>query len=178
MQQQTFNLAEDGMRPRGFLQVTKIRASDGEVIEQFESENLVVNAGRTAMAHMWSGDWFTGGNLGYVNLMKFGDRGYDLTDPTLPLPTDVTRTQLFCEDASRPILISKAVTIDWPDGTSGQKVRFSCTIGASEGNGTGRAGYSEAAMYRADGTFAAHKTFGVITKTNEFILTFRWTFQF
>jgi hypothetical protein len=175
---QTINLASEALPIRGFLEVTKIRASDGSVVTQFEAENLVVNAGRTGMAHMWAGEWFTGPNLGYVNLMKFGDRGYDITDPTLPKSTDVTRTQLFCEDESRPIIISKAVTVDWPDGTDGTKVRFSCTINANEGNGTGRAGYSEAAMYRADGVFASHKTFGVITKTNEFILTFRWTFQF
>ena len=178
MQQRTHHFSDEGFNPRGFLEVEKVRVSDGSIVERYEGENLVVNGGRSGMAHMWSGEWFTGPSLGYVNVMKFGDRGYEASDPTLPKATDVTRTQLFCEDESRPILISKPVVIDWPDGSAGTKVRFSCTIGANEGNGTGRAGYSEAAMYRADGTFAAHKTFGVITKTNEFILTFRWTFQF
>jgi hypothetical protein len=178
IQSRTIGLTDEGLRIKGTLQVQLIRASTGEIVEHYEADNLVVNGGRTGMAHLWAGQWFTGLNLGYVNVMKFGDRGHDTTDPTLPKETSLSREQLFCEDESRPIIISKAAAIDFPDGEQGQKVRFTCSIGANEGNGTGRQAYSEAGMYRADTLLAAHKTFGLITKTNEFILTFRWTFQF
>lgn len=163
---------------KGSLEVIKSLASTGAEIERFEDHNMVVNGGRSGMAHLWAGQWFTGPPTGYVNLMKFGDRGHDTSDATLAKTTQVTRTQLFCQDEARPIIITKSVTTDFPDGDSGTKVRFTCTVGASEGNGTGRQGYSEAGLYRVDGLLAAHKPFGLITKTPEFILTFRWTFKF
>jgi len=173
----------DKFNPRGYLEVFKIRASNGEVVEHFESENLVVDGGRSGMAHLWAGDWYSGPPTGWVNEMKFGDGGHENSDPTLPKTTSVDRQQLFCEDEARaPIISKKPVTVDFPDGDSGTKVRFTATVGAAEGNdggpNPGRRGYSEAGMYRDDGILAAHKTFGLITKTNEFILTFRWTFVF
>jgi hypothetical protein len=178
MKNLSIGLQDEGLKMRGFVEVILTREDTGEVVDHYTSENLVVNGGRAAMAHMWAGEWFTGPYLGYVNEMKFGDRGHETADPTLPKETDVERTQLFCEDESRPVIISKPVAIDYPDGDQGTTVRFTCTIAASEGNGTGRAGYSEAGLYRADGTLGAHKTFGIITKTNEFVLTIRWTFKF
>jgi hypothetical protein len=163
---------------KGSLQITKSDAVTGEILEQYESENLVVNNGRSGMAHLWAGQWFGGPPTGWVNTMKFGDRGYDPSDPTLPKDSSVDRTQLFCEDESRPIIVSKAAIVDFPDGDEGNKVRFTVSLGAAEGNGTGTQGYSEAGMYRVDGLLAAHKTFGIITKNSSVTLTFRWTFQF
>lgn len=169
----------DQMQVRGSVEILKIRESTGEIVQRIVDDNLVVNGGRAGMAHLWAGQWFVGPPVGFVNEMKFGDRGHDLSDPTLPKSTSVTRTQLFCEDESRPIIISrKPVAVDFPDGDSGTRVRFTCSVGAAEGNGTGRQGFSEAGLYRDDGVLAAHKTFGLVTKTNEFVLTFRWTFTF
>lgn len=170
---------KDQMSVRGSVEIIKQLASTGEVVERIEDHNLVVNGGRSGMAHLWGGRWFSGVPAGFVNEMKFGDRGHDPSDPGLPKTSNVNRTQLFCEDESRPIIIAKKpLTVDFPDGDNGTRVRFTCQVGAAEGNGTGRQIFSEAGLYRDDGVLAAHKTFGVITKTNEFIVTFRWTFQF
>jgi hypothetical protein len=170
---------KDQMSVKGSVEIIVSRADNGEVVERIEDDNLVVNGGRSGMAHLWAGQWFVGPPTGFVNEMKFGDRGHDTADPSLPKTTVTTRTQLFCEDESRPIIISKKpLTVDFPDGDSGTRVRFTCQVGSAEGNGTGRQIFSEAGLYRDDGILAAHKTFGVITKTNEFIITFRWTFQF
>lgn len=169
----------DVQKVRGSVQILVIRESTGEVVQRFEDDNLVVNGGRSGLAHLWAGQWFGGPPTGYVNEMRFGDRGHDTSDPSLPKTTQVVRTQLFCEDEARPVIISKKpLTVDFPDGDNGTRVRFTSTVGAAEGNGTGRQIFSEVGLYRDDGVLAAHKTFGVITKTNEFLITFRWTFQF
>ena len=172
----------DRFTVRGVLEIIKTHATSGEVVEHIEGDNLVVNGGRSGMAHLWAGDWFTGPPTGYVDVMNFGDGGHDSGDPTLPLTTEVTRTQLITEDTAGSPIIAKPVIVDYPDGDGGTRVRFTATVGAAEGNdgGTnpGRRGYSEAGLYRNDGVLAAHKTFGLITKTDEFILTFRWTFIF
>ena len=173
----------DQFRVRGTLEIIKSRVDTGEVVERLVDDNLVVTGGRSGMAHLWAGEWYAGPPTGWVNEMKFGDGGHELADPTLPKTTSVDREQLFCEDEARsPIISKKPVVVDFPDGDSGTKVRFTAVVGAAEGNegGTspGRRGYSEAGMYRDDGILSAHKTFGIITKTNEFLLTFRWTFQF
>lgn len=169
----------DQFKVHGSLQIIMTDKTTGEVLMDIEDDNLVVNGGRSGMAHLWAGYWFAGPPTGFVNEMRFGDRGHDTTDPTLPKSSSVERTQLFCEDEGRPIIISKKpLTVDFPDGDSGTTVRFTCTIDSTEGNGSGRQGFSEAGLYRDDGTLAAHKTFGLITKTNEFILTFRWRFRF
>jgi hypothetical protein len=174
---------KDNFKVRGILEILKIKAATGEVVERIEDDNLVVNGGRSGMAHLWAGEWYAGPPTGWVDEMKFGDGGHELSDPTLPKTTSVDREQLFCEDEARsPIISKKPLTVDYPDGDSGTRVRFSCTVGAAEGNegGTspGRRGYSEAGLYRDDGILACHKTFGLITKTNEFILTMRWSFVF
>ena len=164
---------------RGSVEIIKRRVSDGAVVEHVEDHNIVVNGGRQALAHLFGGDWRadTGTPRGYCTEMRFGDRGHQTADPTLPKASAVTRTQLFCIDEARPYLITKSpLTVDYP---STLEVRFTTTVGAAEGNtAAGSAGYSEVGLYRADGTLAAHKTFGLITKTDDFEITFRWKFTF
>lgn len=175
---QAMNMS-DQIRVQGSVEIIIARADSGEIVERFEDHNIVVNQGRSGLAHLFAGAWFEGVPAGFVNEMRFGDRGHDVADPTLPRVSALTRTQLFCEDDSRPIIVArKPLTVDFPDGDAGTTVRFTAVVGATEGNGTGRQGYSEVGLYRDDGILAAHKTFGLITKTDEFMITFRWKFQF
>jgi hypothetical protein len=163
----------------GSVEIIIQRASDGEIVQRIEDSNIVVRGGRSGLAHLWAGQWFSGVPSGRVNEMRFGDRGHDSGEPTLPKSSSIERSQLFCESEGRPVILAKKpLAVDFPDGDTGTTVRFTAVIGAAEGNGTGTQGFSEVGLYRDDGTLAAHKTFGLITKTNEFQITFRWKFEF
>lgn len=141
-----------------------------------EEKNLVVRKARSSMAHLIAGDNVTDY---YVAQMRFGQGGHDPSNPTVPIPPSVDDTDLFDpiagSDATQP------VTYEFPEGPEGTKVTFSATIPADcDINGTPPAGQaiSEAGLFSANGNMFAHKTFGLITKTEEFALTFRWTIVF
>jgi hypothetical protein len=161
--------------------------------------NLVVTRARIVMPRLLAGDVSPagggagGGNAagsGVITYMNWGDGGHDPSDPIhvrAGVP-DVADEDLYCVEVGGTPLAGEAVittpppgktvTHDYPDGDSGTKVRFICTLGLAEGNGPGSQAISEAALYSLNGDLFAHKAFGLITKTAEFSLTFRWTIVF
>jgi len=148
----------------------------GRLLRRIKDENVVVRLARTAMAHLIGGD---AASDYYVSQMRFGQGGHDPANPTRPIPATVDDTDLFepidGDDATQP------VTYTFPDGPEGTKITFSATIPADcDINGTPPDGQaiSEAGLFSANGRLFAHKTFGLITKTEEIALTFRWTIVF
>lgn len=153
---------------RGFLEITK-HFADGSA-DIVVSENTVVNFARSGMAHLIAGD-----NVAnyVINSMEFGDGGHNISNPSQPLATSVTDTGLFGSS-----VITKGVSISFPDGPTGTKVMFSSTILNGEANGAGSQEISEAVLNMGNGQIFAHKTFGLITKTSLISLTFNWTIIF
>ena len=71
----------------------------------------------------------------------------------------------------------QVVTADYPERN---KVRFRAEIATSELNGAGGTGQpiSEAGLFDGRNFMFAHRTFGVITKNENFSLIFLWTIVF
>lgn len=144
---------------------------DGNVIETIDfGSNVITYLGRSNMAHLLAGD-DTANRI--ASTLKCGDGGHDPLDPTTPLGVDASDTDLYGTE-----IISKSVTYDFPDGSSGGKVRFTAEIASNEGNGSGSQAYSEVGLYDLDDRMIAHRTFGLITKSEAFGIIWRWSFIF
>ncbi len=140
----------------------------GKIMKRMNlGDNIVTNQGRSNLAHLLAGDETTDR---IVDNLKAGDGGHDPLNPTVPLPVDASDTALF-----GTLIISKTTTYDFPDGATGYRVRFTADILPAEGNGTGSQEYSEVGLYDVTGRMMTHKTFGLITKTADFGLSFRYT---
>lgn len=149
----------------GQLVIVSTDVHTGKILDISAGENIVVNYGRSGIAHMMAGDDVD--NHKIVSMM-FGD--------TTGSPA-VTDTGLF----GSVILMSggaqvKPVTFDFPDGPSGLKVRFTAVVSASEGNGGGTQIYQEACLIKGNGEIFSHKVTGVITKDATVVLTAAWTY--
>ena len=132
--------------------------------------NTIVNIGRVNMAHLWAGDDAANRS---VHEFRFGGEGHVPSNPTQAQPTAATDTSLY-----GPTIISKLASHSYPDGSSVGKVSFECEILANEGNGVGAQPYSEVGLYDAQDRLLAHKTFGLITKSEAIGLVFRYSFIF
>lgn len=144
---------------------------DGNVIETIDfGSNVITYLGRSNMAHLLAGD-DTANRV--ASTIKCGDGGHDPGDPTVPLAVDVSDTDLYGTE-----IIAKTVSYDFPDGSSGGKVRFTAEVAANEGNGSGSQAYSEVGLYDLADRMIAHRSFGLITKSEAFGIIWRWTFIF
>lgn len=145
----------------GILTLIASDALTGKILQQVFGENIVVNLGRSGLAHLIAGDNVS--NYEIVSMM-FGDGN------TAPAVTDT--------GLSGSLIITKSTTYDFPDGGSGLKVRFTATVGADEGNGSGTQTYREACLVMGNGSIFSHKVSGAITKDNTVVLTAIWTYIF
>ena len=154
--------AEKAPSGLGFLTLVASNVATGEILQVAHGMNIVVNTGRSGLAHLLAGDDV---NTHKVTTMRFGD---GTGSPT------VANNALFGAQ-----IIDKAVAVGFPDGNAGLKVSFSATVGASEGNGGGTQVYQEVALMKGNGVdFFSHKVSGSISKDNTIVLTAVYTFVF
>jgi len=168
------NLLEKVKVPVGYL-VIQSYDLDGHLIDQVEGENIIVNNGREALAHLMGNDstldW-------HIDAIKLSNGGYgsnaDPSDITVMKPVNVTDEDLF----NTP-LFTKEITdanISFPDT---RKVVFSSSMEANEGNYGDSQDYSEAGLYYRNGTLMfTHRAFGYVIKNDKTRLAITWTFTF
>jgi hypothetical protein len=137
--------------------------------------NLIVNGARGDMSRLLVADG-NGSGARYVTKMSFGDGGHDPMNPTVAIPPTVLDVALGHEHVS---IGKKTVTYDFPSATS---VRLIAGLSDSEGNGLG---LSEVGLWTTDNPASpgnpilfARKTFGLITKSSLFSITFYWEIIF
>lgn len=136
----------------GVLEIKIFRK--GELVEKWESENLVVDAGRTIMAKL------VGGQTGlHISKVAFGSNGSD------PAPGDTTIQNAF----------TKAVSAVSYPATS--QVKFDFILLESEANGLS---IREFGLICVDNTLFARRTRGgkVIDKASDFSIQGQWTIFF
>lgn len=150
-----------GPVPIGWLEILLIDAKTRAIVQKIAGENIVVDGGRHALAHLWAGDDAVNQ---VITQMQFGDGvvAPDVTDAAL----------------SGTVIITKPTTADFPVAVPDTKVRFTATVDQGEGNGPGSQNYTEAGLLTANNTLAAHRVFGLVTKTSDLIIQATWTFTF
>lgn len=133
--------------------VLTITDAAGNVLEQYEDKNLVVNGGRAAvMALLGAGDTDK-----QLTKLAVG------TNPTAPTGADTAITGAF----------TKALgAVTYPTVSS---VQFAWTLGAGEANGINIA---EFGLLCDDLTLFARKVRAVIAKNSDIILNGSWTISF
>lgn len=132
--------------------------------------NIVTDLGRSDMAHLIAGDSVSNRKVSEV---KFGDGGHNPSSPTQALVPTAADTDLYGDE-----VISKVTSFEFPDGANGTRVTFTATIAENEGNGSGAQPYSEVGLYDLDGRMLTHKCFGLITKSDAFAMSIRYTIAF
>jgi hypothetical protein len=160
----------DRARPRTELQLVITDHRTGKSRAIFLGENIITDLGRSNMAHILAGD--DAANR-IVTEVRFGDGGHTVGDPTTPLAPSASDT-----DLNGSTIIVKATSFDFPDGSGGSKVRFTATVAANEGNGSGSQAYSEVGLYDQTGRMMTHKTFGLVTKSDAFSIAINYTILF
>lgn len=126
---------------------------EGNLLENYVDENLVVNGGRQAVMLL----------LGSATSTKQLTRLSVGTNGTQPVGTDTAITGAF----------TKALgAVSYPTISS---VRFDWTIGAGEGNGIA---IREFGLLCTDNTLFARKVREVINKNSDIILNGNWTISF
>lgn len=136
----------------GEVHIQKVRKSDGEVVEDITTDNLVVDKAKEIMAHLLSGD---DPDNYKVSKMTFG------TNDDAPTPEDLV--------VKTPITPVKPIaSVEYPNASS---VRFIVTLDQDEANGFPIA---EAGLQAQNG-LVARVSFGPLTKDSDFIFIFRWT---
>jgi len=151
----------------GVLEVWK-KYKDGREERVFRDSNLIVTSGRASMAVLLSGDDETPDQrvMGY---MAWGSGGVNPGAPTVPLPPQPSDTGLANE------LLRKSLDPEDHDFPTATTVRFIKTIEQPELNGTQ---ISEAALFTKDTVIFSRKTFGALTKNEDFEFEFRWEIRF
>jgi hypothetical protein len=132
-----------------YLEIIK----NGEIVEKYEDNNLVVNTGRTAVMEL----------LGAADPDKQLTQIAFGTNGTAPAGTDTAITGAFTKNLG---------TVTYPTATS---VKFDWTLGALEGNGIA---ITEVGLLCFDGTLFARKTREVINKNSDIILNGSWIISF
>jgi len=171
-------------KPKGSVQIVAKNVKTGEEKVIHEDPNLVVTLARGDMSRLIAGAYtdavpattFAHLKARTVSKMSWGTGGHDPLNPTNPIPPTAGDTGLAAEIGA---VGKKTVTYDFPNSTT---VRFIGSLDETEANGEG---ISEAGLWTEDnpdtpGTniLFARKTFGLITKTADFIFEFRWRIIF
>ena len=171
-------------KPRGELEIIATHVGSGEKKVLVDGANLVVNLARRDMSRLIAGaytDLLPATTLAElkarcVTKMSWGSGGHYPSNPTIPIPPTSNDSALAIEIG---VVGKKSVTYDFP---ASMIVRFESSLGESEANGYG---ISEAGLWTNDNPDSpgnpilfARKTFGLITKTSDFIITFRWKIIF
>lgn len=139
---------KDKVDPRGVLEITVYR--DGQPIEHWRDENLIVNGARAIQAQRLAGE----GEGRHVARIGFGEGSSPAS------PNDTGLTGAYTRDL---------VGHDYP--ATGE-VRFHFELARSEANGKM---IREFGLIAADGTLFSRKVRGVIEKYDEISLSGTWT---
>ncbi len=143
---------QETSKPRGIFAL-KVIDDCGNVLENYEDDNLIVNGGRAAIANLIGAATSTKD----VTQIAFGTNG------ALPLLTDTAITGA----------VTKAVNgVTYP---STGRVQFAWSLELAEGNGTTIREYG---LLCQDNTLFARKTRAEITKNNTIRLEGTWTIIF
>jgi hypothetical protein len=171
-------------KARGEVQVVAKNTKTGEIHVLVDDRNLVVNVARNDMSRLIAGDYTDGVSAGTlsqlrarcVTKMSWGSGGHNPLNPTEAIPPVATDVALAIELVSPG---KKVVTHDYPNTTT---VRFIGSLDETEANGQG---ISECGLWTEDNPDSpggnllfARKTFGLITKTADFVFEFRWKIIF
>lgn len=123
--------------------------------------NVTTNSIKTQICHLIVGHE---ANLRYINRMVFGVGGHEEGNPLVPIPPQPTDTQLESPIISKPI-----ASFEFPSPASVKIVAF---LTETEGNGFT---FTEAGLITANNILVARRTFGGMTKSNDFVFEFTWT---
>ena len=158
----------DRVRAVGLLTMVAWDAVTGDIKQIQHGQNLVVNLGRSGLAHLL-GDADPNRK---VDRMQFGDGS---TSPAVT-DTGVSGSIILMNGGAQ----FKTVTRSYPDPFPGLdlKVQFEATVAQNEGNGAGTQIYREAALFEVGGDLFSRKVTGDITKDNTLVLTATWTIIF
>lgn len=169
---------------RGYFQI-RVLDSFGNVIQDFEKENIVVNVARTTMAKHLSGQSTTP-----INKIIFG------TKQNPPQP-DASRTQLYSQESipqdfmytisfTPPLTNGPATNIVEDDQGSGSTVEvtrtnnsvlYSIVMKEPAGNHGGSVAYTECGMFVGNDLFAM-RVYPVRNKDANSVIEVNWTFYF
>jgi hypothetical protein len=141
----------DMEKVKGMFELRVFR--DGQVIEEYSDENMIVNAAKDALARLIGGD----GTGKTITGIGFGTNGSG------PTPADTALTGAFIKTLSGR---------SYPQ--TGQ-VRFTWSLATTEANGMS---VREFGLICSDNTIFARKTRGAIEKANDISLEGSWTIIF
>lgn len=143
----------DILQLKGIVRIKVFSVSTGELLEDYEDRNLVVNGGRTAVTKL------LGGDVANRSLTKisFG------TNNTAPSATDSAITSPFTKSLG---------TVSYPSISS---VKYEWTLESGEANGKAIA---EIGLLCNDNTLFARKTREVINKNSDIRLVGSWEITF
>ena len=144
--------SNDNMTLKGTFAL-KVFNAKGELLEEYQDENLIVSGGKNCLAILLSA---ANANK-RVTKIGFG------TDATSPSSGDVGLTSSYVK------------AIDSYSTTDVTSVVFSWTLGTSEANGKA---IQEFGLIAVDNTLFARKTRSVINKTSDLRLEGTWRIQF
>jgi len=146
---------KDNASPVGTLTVKIFNAITGELLEEWTAKNLIVNSGKSGMAHLLGeGGAYTDKK---VYRIAFGTDGSD------PTPADTAITGAYTK-------VLNSVT--YPDDTS---VLFTWSLAAAENNGMN---IREFGLLTVDSTLYSRRTRAVIPKDSSLRLEGSWKIQF
>lgn len=151
----------DHMPVKGSLEIVKVYP-DGSEESLEEGPNLIVTDGREIVVELLSGD-DAGADNKIITQIAWGDGGHVVASPTQAIPPQPSDAGL-----SNELLRKNLISHDFPETTT---VRFVGLVDQTELNNIG---ISEVGLFSKDGKMFARKTFGLITKTADFSLEFRW----
>lgn len=147
---------EESIKARGDVTITLIDTK-GKVVETIEHRNLIVNVGKTLLAHRLAGDatYSTDG----IATIGFG------SGTVTPAVTD---TQLTTSN------VTKAVTATYPAYNS---VMFTATMTESEGNAVV---FKELGLFSGNASpkMFSHLAINPITKSSSYQIRVDWTISF
>lgn len=144
--------SNDSVRVKGIFRLVVRR--QGELVEDYEDRNLVVDVARVALARLVSGD----AAAAPINRIGFG------TSNAAPDPADTALTNQLLK------------AVDGHTFPASGEVQFTWSLGTSEGNGMSIA---EFGLICTDGSLFARKNRATaIAKDSDITLSGTWTIQF
>ena len=138
---------------KGLFKLEIIDSKTGNILENYEDRNLVVNGGRETVMKLLGAGTFAK----RLTQIAFGTNG------TAPVGTDSAITGAYTKNLG---------TVSYPTISS---VKFDWTLGALEGNGIG---IVEFGLLSEDDTLFARKVRALISKNSDIILNGSWTISF
>lgn len=142
-------LGKSGLIISGHVELKVLDANTGQLIEQMEGSNLVVNLGRINLAKLVGGD-----PTGLpVTKVGFGEGS------ATPTPADISLTNVFIKN------------IDSATYPTNNQVMFTFTLAAGEGNGLN---INEIGLFNSSNVLVARKTRATIIKTSAIIIAGLW----